>query len=119
MNKILVIDDDESTRESLSMYLEDLGYNVCEADNGLKGLEIIKNDFPDLIISDIKMSGLTGIELAYVIKGLKFNIPIILVSCYENSEIRFAESYYYAFLPKPLDINDLKSNIREALKKAA
>jgi DNA-binding NtrC family response regulator len=117
--KILVIDDDESTRESLFTYLEDIGYDVREADNGLKALEIIKNYFPDLIISDIKMQGLTGIELAYIIKGLKINIPVILVSCYENSEIRFAESYYFSYLPKPLNIKDLRRNISKALRKAA
>lgn len=119
MNKILVIDDDESTRVSLSTYLDELGYEVFDASNGLKALELVKEKSPDLIISDIKMPGLNGIELAYVVKGLKFNIPIILVSCYENTELRFAESYYFSYLPKPLNISDLRVNIGMALKKAA
>lgn len=119
MNKILVIDDDESTRVTLATYLDELGYEVYDTDNGLKALELIKTKNPDLIISDIKMPGLNGIELAYVVKGLKYNIPIILVSCYENSELRFAEAYYFAYLPKPLNISDLKINIGMALKRAA
>jgi two-component system, NtrC family, nitrogen regulation response regulator NtrX len=119
MYKILVIDDDESTRESITSYLSELGYDVTEADNGLKGLEMIKSKFPDLVISDIKMSGLTGIELAYVLKGLKFNIPIILISCYESSDLNFAETYYFAYLQKPLNIKDLRINIGKALKIAA
>jgi DNA-binding NtrC family response regulator len=119
MKKILVIDDDESTRESLASYLRELGFNVFESDNGLTGLELIKNHFPDLIISDIRMSGLNGIELAYVVKGLNFNIPIILVSCYENSDLKFEEPYCFAFLQKPLDISDLRVNIGKALKKVA
>jgi DNA-binding NtrC family response regulator len=119
MNKILVIDDDESTRESLTSYLSELGYEVYEADNGLKGLEMIKSNFPDLVISDIRMSGLNGIELAYVVKGLNYNIPIILVSCYDNADIKFEESYCFAYLQKPLDISDLKLNIVRALKRAA
>jgi DNA-binding NtrC family response regulator len=119
MNKILVIDDDESTRESLTSYLSELGYNVSEASNGIKGLEKIKEDVPDLIISDIKMSGLTGIELAYIVKGLKINIPIILVSCYEFSELKYAEPCYFAYLQKPLNISDLRLSIGRALKKAA
>ncbi|MCX6163766.1 MAG: response regulator [Ignavibacteriae bacterium] len=119
MNRILVIDDDESTRESLTSYLSELGYEVYEADNGLKGLEIIKNNFPDLIISDIRMSGLNGIELAYVVKGLNYNIPIILVSCYENADLKFEDSFCFAYLQKPLDISDLRRNIGMALKRAA
>lgn len=119
MNKILIIDDDESTRESLTSYLSELGFEVTEADNGLTGLEMIKNDFPDLVISDIRMSGLSGIELAYVVKGLNYNIPIILVSCYENSDLIFEESFCFAYLQKPLDISDLKRNIGKALKRAA
>jgi two-component system response regulator (stage 0 sporulation protein F) len=119
MNKILVIDDDESTRESLTTYLDELGYEVFEANNGLTALELIKTKNPDLIISDIRMPGLNGIELAYVVKGLKFDIPIILVSCYENSELKFAEAYYFSYLPKPLNISDLRINIGKALKKAA
>jgi DNA-binding NtrC family response regulator len=119
MYKILVIDDDESTRESLTSYLSELGYDVSEADNGLKALEMIKSNFPDLVISDIKMSGLTGIELAYVIKGLKINVPLILISCYENSDLVFAETYYFAYLQKPLNIKDLRLNIGRALRKAA
>jgi DNA-binding NtrC family response regulator len=119
MKKILVIDDDESTRESLTSYLSELGYEVYEADNGLTGLEMIKSNTPDLVISDIRMSGLNGIELAYVVKGLNFNIPIILVSCYENTDLNFEDSYCFAYLQKPLNISDLKLNIVRALKRAA
>ena len=119
MKKILVIDDDESTRISISSYLEEIGYEVFDADNGLTALEIVKTKTPDVVISDIKMPGLNGIELAYVIKGLKFNIPVILISCFENSDLMFAESYYFAYLSKPIDISELKFNIGKALKKAA
>lgn len=119
MNKILVIDDDESTRESLTSYLKELGYLVYEANNGLTGLEMIKKDFPDLVISDIRMSGLNGIELAYVVKGLNYNIPVILISCYENSDLKIEESFCFAFLQKPLNISDLRTNIGKALMRAA
>lgn len=119
MKKILVIDDDDSTRESLTSYLVELGYEVFEAHNGLQGLEMIKNDFFDLIISDIRMSGLNGIELAYVLKGLNYNIPIILVSCYENIDVCLENSFCFAYLQKPLDISDLKFYIRKALRSIA
>jgi DNA-binding NtrC family response regulator len=119
MYKILVIDDDNSTRESLTMYLDELGYSVRDADNGLKALELIKQDLPDLVITDMKMSGLNGIELAYVIKGLNLNIPIIMVSSYDNNDYCFSETYFHAFLQKPLDIAALRKQIGTALRKVA
>ena len=119
MYKIIVIDDDNSTRESLSMYLDELGYNVLEADNGLTGLELIKKELPDLVITDMKMSGLNGIELAYVVKGLNLNIPIIMISSYDNYDYCFSDSYFHAFLQKPLDISALRRQIGSALRKVA
>lgn len=119
MQRILVVDDDNSTRESLSMYLEELGYEVSVTGNGLTGLELIKKKLPDLIITDMRMPGLNGIELAYVVKGLNLNIPIIMVSSYDNNDYHFSESYFHAFLPKPLDISALRKQIGSALKKVA
>ena len=84
--KILLIDDDESTLESLSTYLEELGYKVFTARNGITGLEVVKNLSPDVIISDIRMAGLNGIEFAYIIKGLKYDIPLILISSFDNKD---------------------------------
>ncbi len=119
MEKILIIDDDDSTRESLMTYVRELGYKVFEADNGLTGLEIIKKNIPDLVISDIRMSGLDGIELAEIIKGLYHNLPVILLSCYDNDDLDLDSTYCFAFLQKPLNISDLRRNIGRALKKAA
>ena len=117
MKKILIIDDDESTRESLTSYLSEIGYELYDAENGLKGLESIKLNFPDLIISDIRMSGVDGIELTYILKGLCYNIPIILISSYDNIEIKAVKKYIHSFLQKPLSIKELKTKILQALIK--
>ncbi len=61
MEKILVIDDDESIRQTLSNYLKRLGYSVLSAEDGKIGFGIIQNQQPDLIISDIKMPNLNGL----------------------------------------------------------
>ena len=115
MKKIIIIDDDDSTRESISTYLADLGYEIFEASNGVIGLELIKKNLFDLIISDIKMSGISGIELAFILKKLKFTIPIILISALENSEIKIVEKYIHSFFQKPLNITELKTTITRAL----
>lgn len=113
--KILLIDDDESTLESLSSYLEDLGYKVFTARNGITGLEVVKNLRPDVIISDIRMSGLNGIEFAYIIKGLKYDIPLILISSFDNKDNKFIDKCSYGYVQKPIDIHCLNEMINDAL----
>ena len=112
--KILLIDDDESTLESISSYLEESGYEVFTAKNGITGLEAVKNRFPDLIISDIRMSGLNGIELAYILKGLRYTIPIILISSFDNKDNKYIDNCSFGYLQKPLDIHELNKMINDA-----
>jgi DNA-binding NtrC family response regulator len=113
--KILLIDDDESTLESLSTYLEDLGYKVFTARNGITGLEVVKNLSPDVIITDIRMSGLNGIEFAYIIKGLKYDIPLILISSFDNKDNKFIDKCSFGYVQKPIDIHSLNEMISDAL----
>jgi two-component system alkaline phosphatase synthesis response regulator PhoP len=114
--KILLIDDDQSTLESLSTYLEELGFSVITAMNGIMGLEAAKNLGPDVIISDIRMSGLNGIELAYIMKGLRFDIPIILISSFDNKDNKFIEKCSFGYVQKPIDIHCLNEMIDDAFK---
>lgn len=113
--KILLIDDDESTLESLSTYLEELGYKVFTARNGITGLDVVKNLCPDVIVSDIRMSGLNGIEFAYIIKGLKYDIPLILISSFDNKDNKFIDKCSYGYVQKPIDIHSLNEMISDAL----
>jgi DNA-binding NtrC family response regulator len=113
--KILLIDDDESTLESLSTYLEEIGYKVFTAKNGITGLEVVKNLCPDVIISDIRMSGINGIEFAYLIKGLKYDIPIILISSFDYKDNKFIDKCSYGYVQKPIDIHSLNVMINDAL----
>ncbi len=113
--KILLMDDDESTIESLSSYLCDLGFKVFTARNGITGLEIVKNLSPDIIISDIRMPGLNGIEFAYIIKGLKYSIPIILISSFDNQNNKFISKCSFAYVQKPIDIHCLNEVISDAI----
>jgi DNA-binding NtrC family response regulator len=113
--KILVIDDDLSALESMSSFLNELGYDIYTARNCITGLEIVKNILPDVIVSDIRMSGLSGIEFAIVLKGLNYNIPMILVSSCDPQSNPLIESCSYGFLQKPFDINELRVMISKAV----
>ncbi len=115
--KILLIDDDESTLESISSYLEELGFEVFTARNGITGLEIVKHLNPDVIITDIRMSGLTGIEFAYIMKGLKYDIPIILISSFDNKDNKFIDKCSFGYVQKPIDIHCLSDMISDACVK--
>lgn len=78
--KILVIEDDNSIRLSLTCFIEDLGYNVFEAVDGVEGFQIIKDELPDLVITDLRMPRMTGIELLKKVKKQFKNIPVIVLS---------------------------------------
>ena len=112
--KILIIDDDSSTLESIGSYLQEVGFEIEMATNGIDGLEIIKSNKPDLVITDVKMPRLGGVELNYILKGIKFNNPVIFISAYEEDKVNNT-SEYFAFLHKPLDIFELTSQINRAL----
>ena len=78
--KLLIIDDDEVVRASLAAYLEDSGFQVLQAENGLQGLEVFDRDQPDLVICDLRMPQVDGLELIRRINKLTSDIPVIVVS---------------------------------------
>jgi len=113
--KILLIDNDASALESMSTFLVELGYEVLTARNCITGLEIVKNLIPDVVVSDIRISGLNGIEFALVIKGLNYNIPVILISSYDMKGNSIIDKCSFGYLQKPLDICEFKKMIIKAV----
>ncbi len=117
---ILVIDDNEDNRVSLRLLLEGEGYSVTTAADGFSGLQQIRQAPPDLILSDLLMPGIDGIELARRIradKSLGF-IPIILVtSPRENSDkVKALDSGADDILVKPIQRLELSARVRALLK---
>ncbi len=88
---ILVVDDDEGIRKLLKQELEDAGYAADEADKGVEALEKIKRKRYDLIILDVMMPGITGLDLARILKSgpETMNIPIIILSVVEDKQEGF------------------------------
>lgn len=78
--KLLLIDDDEVVRASLAAYLEDSGFQVLQAGNGLQGLEVFEREQPDLIICDLRMPQIDGLELIRRISQINSEMPVIVVS---------------------------------------
>jgi PAS domain S-box-containing protein len=119
---VLVVEDDENVRELACSFLTSLGYNILEAEDGLKAMEIINNDNTlekiDLLLTDIVMPGMRGDELADRIKKMKPEIEIILTSGYTDSDIIQSGimNEHYNFLPKPYTIKQMAKKVEKALE---
>lgn len=77
---LLIVDDDNVVRSSIAAYLEDSGFNVLQAKNGVEGLEIFNHELPDVVISDLRMPQLGGIELLRQITQTRAETAVIVVS---------------------------------------
>ncbi len=115
---LLIIDDDDVVRASLAAYLEDSGFQVLQASNGLQGLEVFEAQSPDLVICDLRMPQVDGLELIRRINALQVETPVIVVSgagvmsdAVEALRLGAAD-----YLIKPLvDLAVLEHSVRRAL----
>ncbi|MHB8854904.1 MAG: sigma-54-dependent transcriptional regulator, partial [Ignavibacteriaceae bacterium] len=118
MDKILVIDDDQSIRKTLTSYLKKQNYEVLSAENGLNGIEIIKNELPDIVITDIRMPGADGFEVLKKVKEIDPHIHVIIITAFDdmNSTVKAMQQGAYDYIEKPLEIDNLKITIQRALE---
>jgi DNA-binding NtrC family response regulator len=120
MTKILVIDDEDSIRNTLQEILEYEKYEVDLAAEGAAGLEFIKQNSYDVILCDIKMPGLDGIEVLERVIRLQPDCPVIMISGHGNIDtaVEAIKKGAYDFIEKPLDLNRLLITIKNALDKS-
>ncbi|MBN1573484.1 MAG: response regulator [Deltaproteobacteria bacterium] len=119
MPKLLIVDDDENI---CLLYEEDFteeGYEVEIAKNGKECIEKLKSFSPDLIIMDIRMPEMDGIEALGKIIAKEKNIPIILNSAYSSYRDDFRSWGADAYIVKSSDISELKDKVAEILGKTA
>jgi len=117
--KILVIDDDPSIRNMLEIVLKKSGYDVTCTDSGKSALEKLKKETFDLIISDIKMPDITGIELLKKIKAINPEIPVILITAFAsaNDAVEAMKLGAEDYVTKPFNLDELRIIIHRALYK--
>lgn len=120
MKTILVIDDDKSVRDSLKMILEYEHYEVEFAENGEQGLQKIERLPVGIILLDVKMSGMDGIEVLTKIRQRNEKLPVIMISGHGSIEtaVEATKLGAFDFLSKPLDRDKLLVTIRNALQHA-
>jgi two-component system, NtrC family, nitrogen regulation response regulator NtrX len=120
MKTILVIDDDKSVRDSLKMILEYERYEVEFAENGEQGLQKLDRIPVDLVLLDVKMSGMDGIEVLTNIRKKNEKLPVIMISGHGTIEtaVEATKLGAFDFLSKPLDRDKLLVTVRNALQHA-
>ncbi|HQL97502.1 MAG TPA: sigma-54 dependent transcriptional regulator [Smithella sp.] len=113
---ILITDDDRAHRVMLKKLLNGWGYNVTEADDGLVAVEKVRKISFDLILMDIRMTNVSGIEALEQIKQINADIPVIIMTAYASVEtaVQTLKKGAYDYLTKPLDFDELQVSIARA-----
>jgi DNA-binding NtrC family response regulator len=121
MSKILIIEDEAAIRRVLNKIIseENETYHVEEAADGLAGLEMIKNQDYDLVLCDIKMPKMDGVEVLEKTKKIKPEVPIVMISGHGDIDTAIQTMRLGAFdyISKPPDLNRLLNTVRNALDK--
>ena len=114
--KILLIEDDPGIRENLRRVLEEEGHEVATERRGDEGLTRAANDAFNVVITDLKMPGLSGLDLVRQLHAAKPRLPIILITAFGTTEtaIEATKSGAYDYVLKPFDIGELVDLVRKA-----
>lgn len=119
MYRILIIEDEAAIRRVLVKILseENQGYEVFEAEDGLIGMEIIKKEDFDLVLCDIKMPKMDGVEVLEAVKKIKPEIPMVMISGHGDLEtaVNTMKMGAFDYISKPPDLNRLLNTVRIAL----
>jgi len=119
--KMLIIDDDSIVRESISDFFEDSGYDVVQCVNGREGIEAVRNEDPTVILCDLHMPGISGLEVIDVVKEEKPETPLIVVS--GNGVIKDAIEAVsrgaWNYIMKPIyDLAELELSVEMVIERA-
>ena len=115
--KVVLVDDEEEFVTTLAERLDLRGIEVQIATNGERALQIIENDSPDIVVLDVMMPGLGGLEVLQRIKAINSQIPVILLTGHGSTEqeIETMLESAYDYLMKPLNIDELIKKMQEAI----
>jgi len=116
--RILVVDDEPSMREFLEIMLSQDGYQVNVASTGEEGIKIYRLTEPDLVLTDVRMPGMSGLDLIREIHTVDSAVPIIAITAYASADdaLRAVREGAYDYLSKPFQVEDLRIIIRNALE---
>ncbi|MFT5937815.1 MAG: sigma-B regulation protein RsbU (phosphoserine phosphatase) [Pseudohongiellaceae bacterium] len=120
--RILLIDDDASVRRSISAFLSDSGFQLIEAASGSEGVSLFQNEKPDLVVCDLRMPDMDGLDVIKEVVSKSANTPVIVISGYGEigDAVQALRLGAVDFLMKPVkDLEFLEYSVRRGLKQAA
>lgn len=117
MENILIVDDEKNYPMIIGALLEDEGYTSLTASSGMEALDILNSEPVDLVLTDVKMPGMSGIQLLEKIKQLNFDIPVIVMTAYGSVEkaVQAMHMGAYTFILKPFENQALLAHITKAI----
>lgn len=119
--KLLILDDEQSILDSLSRVLRDLGYEILLATEPLKALDLIKTELPHVVITDLKMPEMDGLEVLQRIRDFRPEIQVILITGHGSIDdaVMAMKKGAYDFIPKPFKRQEISAVVHRAFEKAA
>ncbi len=117
METILIVDDEKHYRLILSEVLEEEGYTAFSAASGMEALDLLKSQIIDVVLTDVKMPGMTGIDLLDKIKEIDPNLPVIIMTAFGSVEkaVEAMHKGAYTFILKPFENEALIAHIAKAI----
>ena len=117
MNRILVVDDENTVRELLSELLSNIGYQVVSAQNGYDGLKLFQNNSIELVLTDLDMPVMDGWSLAAGIKAKSPGTPVIIVTGLDKEEVsqKLKAGHVDGVIFKPFSVEEVNETVRKML----
>ncbi len=117
MENILIVDDEKNYPMIIGELLEEEGYTTLTASSGMEALDILNTELIDLVLSDVKMPGMSGIQLLEKIKEIKPDIPVIIMTAFGSVEkaVEAMHKGAYTFILKPFENQALIAHIAKAI----
>lgn len=116
--KVLIVDDEITLCNLFKKALTEEGYDVLTAENGEKAIDVVRKDAPELVLLDIRMPGIGGMDVLRHLKAIKSNLIVVMLTGYGTIEsARLAMMLgAYDYITKPFNISYLKAIVKDALK---
>ena len=117
----MVVDDEKNAREGLRQFLNGLDYEVHTAESGKEAIAVVKKERPDVVLTDLKMPEMSGLDLLHEIKRINSDTIVIILTAYGTVEnaVQAVKAGAYYYLTKPVNFEELELILKKALNQKA